>query len=374
MKVLYIFRSLAFWGGIERILVDKMNYLAKVYGYDVYMLTTDQGTHSVPYRLEAGIQLEDLGIRFHHQYRYRGLRRLWEARRLKRLYEQLLAQRLQTISPDVIVCTMTDHVDSLVRLKGTAPLVVESHSISIYTLRPFSYRQKFGVWQLKRSLRKVQAIVALTDKDAGHWRQLYQDKVRVIPNMIHLNPTGRISSQTSCRVIFVGRLDYQKMPLDAISIWQMVQPQFPDWELHIYGEGDQLPQVEEAISKAGCRIALHSPTSQIFDCYCDSCVLMSTSLFEPFGLVIPEAMSCGLPVVAYDASFGPSSIITDGVDGYIVEVGDVKQFANRLSALMADQALRQKMGAAAVRAAQRYLPENIMPQWQELFSNLTNKN
>lgn len=368
MRVLYVFRSLAYWGGIERILVDKMNYLVTMYGYDVYMLTADQSSHPVPYRLEQGVHLEDLGICFHHQYRYGGLRRLWKAWQLKRRYEQRLAQRLQTIRPDVIVCTMTDHVDLLVRLKDSTPLVVESHSISRYTLNTSGFREKYKAWLLKRSLKKVQTIVALTDRDAEHWCQLYPGKVRVIPNMVHLNPTGNCSDQTNRRVIFVGRLDYQKQPLVAVSIWQRLQPLFPDWELHIYGEGDQQSQVEAAISQSGCRIVLHPPTPNIFDCYCESSLLMSTSLYEPFGLVIPEAMSCGLPVVAYDSPFGPSSIITDGVDGCLIPLGDEQQFADRMAALLADQPRRLQMGIAAVKSAQRYSPTQVMPQWKELFS------
>ena len=78
MKVLYIFRSLAVWGGIERVLVDKMNYLVSMYGYEVYMLTTCQGNHPVPYLLDNAVHLEDLGIQFHRQYQYRGLKKLWD--------------------------------------------------------------------------------------------------------------------------------------------------------------------------------------------------------------------------------------------------------------------------------------------------------
>ena len=70
MKVLYVFRSLAVWGGIERVLVEKMNYLSQVYGYDVYMLTSDQGNHPVPYHLDDNVHFEDLNIRFHQQYQY----------------------------------------------------------------------------------------------------------------------------------------------------------------------------------------------------------------------------------------------------------------------------------------------------------------
>ena len=91
MKILYVFRSLAQWGGIERVLVDKMNYLVAMYNYDVYMLTADQGDHSVPYPLEDGVHFEDLCIRFHQQYLYRGLKRLIVARRLSRLFKQRLS-------------------------------------------------------------------------------------------------------------------------------------------------------------------------------------------------------------------------------------------------------------------------------------------
>ena len=76
MRILYVFRSLAHWGGIERILVDKMNQLATMYSYEVYMLTTDQGLHLVPYLLASEVHLEDLRINFHHQYRYGILKRL----------------------------------------------------------------------------------------------------------------------------------------------------------------------------------------------------------------------------------------------------------------------------------------------------------
>ena len=72
MIILYVFRSLAHWGGIERILVDKMNHLVTMFDYEVFMLTTDQGNHPVPYQLEDSVHLEDLSIRFHQQYRYHG--------------------------------------------------------------------------------------------------------------------------------------------------------------------------------------------------------------------------------------------------------------------------------------------------------------
>ena len=69
MKIVYLYSSLAITGGVERVLVDKMNYLINHYGYEVYMITSDQGQHPVPYQLDERIHLLDLQIRFHAQYR-----------------------------------------------------------------------------------------------------------------------------------------------------------------------------------------------------------------------------------------------------------------------------------------------------------------
>ena len=111
MRILYVFHSLAYWGGIERILVDKMNYLASEYGYDLYMLTTGQGNHPIPYFLDPLVHLEDLNIRFHQQYQYHGLKRLLVYWKLTRLFKQRLADRIKKIQPDVIVCTTSSYLE-----------------------------------------------------------------------------------------------------------------------------------------------------------------------------------------------------------------------------------------------------------------------
>jgi len=367
MRILYVFRSLAYWGGIERILVDKMNYLVTMYGYEVYMLTTDQGNHPVPYQLEPEVHLEDLDIRFHQQYRYRIFKRIMVAKRLERLFKKRLSVRLHEIQPDVIVCTTANYVDLniLVKLRGNIPLVVESHSICRRTLGQNGLRNRYADYMYRKALSKAQAIVALTEGDAVEWRKELQI-VCVIPNMVHLNE-GAVSSLDNKRVIWVGRFDYQKRPMEIIKIWQKVYPMFPDWYLDIYGEGELQHELEEGTKSLNMNILIHKPTDTIFDCYRKSSILVSTSLFEPFGLVIPEAMSCGLPVVAYNSPFGPASILSDGQDGFFVEKDDQEMMAEKMCLLMGDATLRIKMGGAALKSSFRYSAEIIMPLWKNLF-------
>lgn len=370
MRILYVFHSLAHWGGTERILVDKMNYLVSAQGDEVFMLTTDQGTHSLPYQLAKGIQYEDMGIRFHQRYHYRGMKRLLVTHRLKSRFRRLLSEQLQKICPDVIVCTTSTYIDLdiLAHLKGVVPLVVESHSICQRTFGQGGWAHFYKDYIYRRALKKAEVVVALTEQDAADWRK-YGLNTCVIPNMVHLNK-GACSDLCQPRVIFVGRLDYQKRPMTMINIWQKVFPLFPDWHLDIYGEGDQWQEVKNLVDSIGKNIHIYPPTAQIFDCYRESSVLASTSLYEPFGLVIPEAMSCGLPVVAFDCPYGPAEIITDGVDGFLVKDGDETIFADRLCRLMSDKTLRQRMGHSAVLSAQRYSADRIMPHWQHLFESL----
>lgn len=373
MRILYIFRSLAVWGGIERILVDKMNYLSEMSDMEVYMLTTDQGTHPFTYMLNKKVQVEDLSICFYRQYQYGFFRRLFVRRQMVWRYKQLLADKIKTIRPDIVVCTTADMISIVGKVKGAIPLVVESHSICCRTINyGRNYLHKvINRFFFLRSLKKADAVVALTQGDAKEWKK-FHPLVVVIPNMVHLSQ-GIVSKSISRNVLFVGRFDYQKRVQEAIRIWSMIRPKYPDWVLDIYGEGELQKDIEDAAKRVG-GISVNPPTTFIFDCYQKSSILISTSLFEPFGLVIPEAMSCGLPVVAYDCKYGPADIITDGVDGFLIKHDDTCAFVEKLSLLMSNQELRHRMGEAGRRAVIRYNSSQIMPQWINLFQRLNYKN
>lgn len=373
MRILYVFPSLAVWGGIERILTDKMNCLTAMYGWEVAVVTTDQGRHPLPYTLAEGVVHADLGIGFHHQYACGGWRRWLTGWRMQRLFEARLSEQIDRLRPDVIACTTNSFVGTLARLKGDTPMVVECHSVRLHSFPRASLRQTVRSLLLKRALRKAQAIVTLTERDAAEWRKDYA-RVVSIPNMVQLgSQSGRCCDYSARRVVFVGRFDYQKRVLTAMRVWQKVWPDFPDWSLEVYGEGEQQQEAEAMAATLQMNIHLHRPTAAIMDAYCGASLLVSTSLFEPFGLVIAEAMGCGLPVVAFDCPYGPASIVTDGDDGYLVQQDDEAALARCMRQLMGDEELRRSMGQRAVAAAQRYSAARVMPQWKALFEELGKK-
>ena len=368
MKILYIFRSLAVWGGIERILVDKMNAFVQQESTEVYMLTTDQGQHPIPYHINENVIIEDLNINFYHKYHFKLFKRLWVGYQKALLFERLLKSRVHVINPDIIICTTSDPIMSIIKVKGLIPLIVESHSICIRTINhgKIWFSRYINRCFFLRGIKRAQAIVALTEGDAREWRK-YHSNVVVIPNFIHRDPTKQ-ASLVPKHVIFVGRFDYQKRVQDALLIWKEVSNRFPDWILDVYGEGEMKDEIEREVANID-NVFLHQPTDKIYDCYRNSSVLILTSLFEPFGLVIPEAMSCGLPVVAYDCPYGPASIITDGHDGFLIPSRNNDLFNDKVCSLLKDYDLRCQMGSAAIKSSMRYLPEYIIPQWLSLFQH-----
>lgn len=369
MKVLYLFRSLAVYGGIERILINKMNYLSSVYGYNVWMITTDQSDHAIPYDLHEDVKVEDLGICFYRRYNYNIIRRIWTYNLMRRQYKDRLHRRILDINPDIIVCTTADDINSIVSVKGAIPLVVESHSVYSRTIEYGKYwlLKKYRKYVFLKSLSYANCLVVLTEADAVEWRKVHP-KVVVIPNFLFLTDNEK-SLLNNKSVIFVGRLDYQKDPLKVIHIWSKIRQHNNNWILNIYGDGDLENEVKRLAEEVG-GIIVHKPTDNIWKSYAENSMLLSTSLFEPFGLVIIEAMSCGLPVVAFDCPYGPSAIISDGINGYLIPQNDIDGYVDKVCMLMESINKRQIMGEMGRNSIRRYVPSAIMPRWKSLFDEI----
>lgn len=372
MKIIFVAKVFAEWGGLERVWTDKMNALSQVPDYEVWLVTTDQGSHSYPYVFSSKVHLVDLNIRFVQQYQYGFLKRIWVKYSLMRVYKYRFQQLLYQIKPDVLVTNSSENVSILNRWRGGIPLVVECHGTCD---RPF-HMDKMTIYKRIKSLffyhsiAKANRLVALTQKDADKWKRI-NPQACSIADIVHLNDTETYSDCLNKRVIFVGRIDPQKGYSYLKDIWQLVSERHPDWRLDIYGEGADKVENKEMLP-AGENIFAHPHTSDIFNKYKESSILILTSVYEPFGLVMPEAMSCGVPVVAFDCPYGPSDIITDGKDGFLVKTWDVNEFANKTCLLMENEQLRREFGRNAMISSRRFSSEKIIPQWINLYEKLVN--
>ena len=373
MRLLYVTDALAIYGGLERILVDKANRFSEESGYKVFLVTVNQGKHPVVYPLNSQVNYCDLEIQFHHIYNYKGVWKIFKLFQLRCRYLQRIKEKIEEIAPDIIICLRIELVGAIVKAKGNIPLVYEVHS---FWRKPKQMAAMYFPSLLlygRIDISAIQRIVTLTEEDATEWRKITPE-VCAIPNIVNINKTDKLSDCSAKTVIFVGRLAKQKDIGSLLKIWEIVHQTYSDWALRIFADhGNEENIWRPIIERMNANISLCPPTPNIIEEYLKCSILVLTSVFEPFGLVIPEAMSCGLPVVAFDCPYGPASIISDEKEGFLIRNRDLSLFAEKVCLLMENESLRYKMGRAGVISSLRYDSCNIIPQWKQLFNQLKKK-
>ena len=380
MKIVYVIDSLASKGGAERILSDKMNYMAEHFGYEVYVITCYQNTQTDPnvYYLSDKVHQVNLSIHYYAQYHYRYPMRLWVKYSIYRRLKNELTAAVQRIDPDVLVGLGYFNADLVCGIKCRAKKMVESHEARIFTMsdkglnRSFFSREYMKYYR-NRYFRKVEkkadVVVTLTNGDAKEWTKA--KRVEVIPNFTVM-PVVKQSTCENKRVIAVGRLEWQKGFDRLIDAWAIVNQQHSDWQLDIFGSGTLGDQLQQQIRTHGLdNVTIHSFTPNINKEYSDSSIFALSSRFEGFGLVLLEAMQSGLPCVTFDCPFGPSDVVADNENGYVVQDGDIPALAERISTLIENTDLRSSFSKASVVRAKLFDKDVVMMRWKALLEELT---
>ena len=377
LKIVYCTPALYLAGGMERVVTLKANYFADYYGYDVTIIITEGKGKPYFYPLSDKIKVVNLDINFE---------KLWNCGLLKRIliylpkqyrYKRLLKQELMRIRPDITVSMLRREINFINEIKDGSKKIGEMH-INRANFRKFEAEKhhflkslfaRFWSGSLVSHLKRLDRFVVLTEKDREAWTEL--DNVEVIPNPSPFMPS-QVSPLTEKRVIAVGRYSHEKGFDLLLQAWAEVEKQCDDWCLDIYGDGDTTSYKklmdELGIDQRRCR--LNGRTNDVEYEYCHSSLFVLSSRFEGFGMVIVEAMACGLPVVAFDCPWGPRSIIKDGEDGLLAENGNPSALAQGLISLMQDDDKRNMMSSKAQVHVRRFAIDQIALHWKQLFDSL----
>ena len=222
------------------------------------------------------------------------------------------------------------------------------------------------------TLQRASRVIALTHREASGLERLGvpRDRIAVIPDGVEPDECSRIPTERPIRdrvtALFVGRLYPRQKGLEPLVRALALLPPGRGVELRLVGEdwgGAALVRRLAADLGVGHRVAVVGPVprSQLLEEYANADLLVLPSLFEPFGIVLLEAMAAGLPVIASRVG-GVPEVVVDGETGLLVEPGDPSELASALLRLADDLGLRVRMGARGRDRSRSYAWDALVPR------------
>jgi N-acetylglucosaminyldiphosphoundecaprenol N-acetyl-beta-D-mannosaminyltransferase len=226
---------------------------------------------------------------------------------------------------------------------------------------------------ISKSAKKLDYLVLVSSE----LQKFYANELRnsncmciYIPNSIESLPK-RIAPLDNKKFISIGRLSPEKGQLDLLKIFNRISRDYPDWSLDIIGDGAERSNLEEYISKHDLsdKVILHGFQGKdyIDKMLHDSSIYLMTSFTESFGIVLIEAMSHGVPCVAFDSAEGAREIITSGENGFLIKNRSMDAMIMKLESLMDKKEERIKIGKQARDSVKKYTSDVVGEEWFSLI-------
>jgi len=346
MNILFIISSLKNKGGTERVASLLANHLSCF--YQITILSREIHSKENAYYLDK--RVNDI------KFTGGGLDFLMQCK-----------QHVAKSNPDIVVIHTMSKLTPILLLGGIK-------AKSVWSIEHVSFRFHSTFFRLLRRYfyKKIDRVITLTKEDAINY-ELFHPAITIIANPTPLPLKIDNVKNTSIalkNIVSIGRLTNQKGFDLLIEAWSLVENQYPDWSLYIYGEGEDRDKLEKMITgKSLNNIILKGITSNIQAVYDNAAFYVMSSRFEGFGMVLIEAQSRGLPIVSFNCQSGPAEIITNNIDGYLVESKDVEALAERIRHLIENEFERESFSNNALLSAKRFESEVIIKQWVNLIES-----
>jgi glycosyltransferase involved in cell wall biosynthesis len=363
MKILYITSQISSDGGVQNILSIKTNYFIEKLNYEITILTVNQKDEDLFFNFNKSLNIHNIVIK--------GNKLLQISQ-----YKNQIQDYINLTTPDIIIiCDFGLRAFSLAYiLKTNIPIVFEAHGSRYNELKKYnlnaisSLSRKLKYWYRNFCAKKFNAFVALSKQGLQEWNL---NNGYIIPNVINCD-TNLQSDLSSKKILVISRQSYEKGLDRLLLVWKLISKKHPDWKLEIYGSKNQDLGLENLITEYNIKssISIHKPVKDIQKKYLESAIYLMTSRSEAFPMVLLEAMSFGLPVVAYDCPIGPRAIITNNINGFLIKDGNEQAFADKVSELIENIELRNRIGTNAKDSMNEYNIDIIMKKWNELLLNL----
>ena len=351
-------------GGAERVLSILANGWARQ-GRQVTLITFDD-PEAPAYPIDRGVKLESLHLSNKQssnavQAIYHNFLRISQLRRA-----------IRKSKPDVVISFLDwPNIVTLLATRGLGVPVIVSERCTP------EYVELKWIWKFLR--RKLYPHAEALVCPSRRMTEVFQQQIKIagfsIPNPVELPDrvqSYRRENKTAYTVVAMGRLYPQKGFDLLLEAFSRVEKNHPDWSLTIMGSGPLLGKLAAQAESLGLqtRVAFTGAVKDPFPVLLGADLFVLSSRFEGFPNALTEAMAHGLPVISFDCPTGPAEIIRYGVDGVLVQAGDVAGLAADMDRLMGDAAMRTRLAAHAPEVTTRFSLEKVLEQWNQLFHSV----
>lgn len=274
---------------------------------------------------------------------------------------------------DVDVLIDIDGILEMYTIAATARLktkVISWEHYNFYQHPIVPYRK----YTRKIAARWAATIITLTDEDKGYYESNLKCKcpVKRIYNPVIWPETEEEYDIESKTIISAGRLTYQKGFDILVDVADLFINNYPDWKWLILGTGENEKMLKEKIEEKGLgnQVILKGEVDNMEDYYSNASMYVMTSRFEGLPMTLLETKPYKLPLVSFNCKTGPSELIEDGVNGFLVEEGDNQGMADAIETLINDKTLRKQFSDNAQNGVERFELEPIVKEWVDTMNNL----
>lgn len=226
------------------------------------------------------------------------------------------------------------------------------------------------LWFILRWLffRRLDGIVSLTNQDIPRLRKINKN-VFVIPNSVSFYPDQPAELRNKI-ILSIGRIDFPKGYDLLLEVFSRFCHDNKDWKLRIVGDGPLEEKIRSSIVKKGLkeRVSIIHSSNKIVEEYLNAAVYLMTSRTEGLPMVLLEAQACGLPIISFNCETGPSDIINNGKDGYLIDNYNIDEMKEKLNELCGDFEKRKSFGQNARNNVKKFFPDQVFHKWETLFN------
>ena len=220
-------------------------------------------------------------------------------------------------------------------------------------------------------------IVVLTNHTKNEYHKIFgvkEDKIKTIPNFIDeeiLKTKGNYKADSKL-ILSSGRFTPEKGFDMLLDVAKIVFEKHYDWQWHIFGDGPEFNNINSKIKKLKLEknVKLKGMADNMYSKYKDYGIFVLTSYREGFSLVLLEAKANSLPLVSFDCVAGPSEIICNGMDGYLIPCYNKLRMAEKICQLIEDSSLRERFSKNSQNNIEKFKKSNVIVKWINFIKNL----